>query len=157
VIAHEWGHAYTEYTSGLIYAYQSGAMNEAFSDIWGETIDLLNNYEDDDDDQSLRTSCNSSDRWRMGEDATAFGGAIRDMWNLCCNRDPGKLTDRQFYCGEGDGAGVHSKSGIPNHTYAPLAVGGTYNWETIIGIGSTKAAHIFSSTQGEYLTASTDF
>src|SRR5690606_40011106 len=74
VIAHEWGHAYTEYTSGLIYAYESGAMNESFSDIWGETVDLLNNYEDEDEDFSLRTGCYSSDRWRMGEDATAFGG-----------------------------------------------------------------------------------
>ncbi len=66
-----------------------------FSDIWGETIDLLNNYQDADDDHSLRTACNSSDRWRMGEDATAFGGAIRDMWNPPCNGDPGKLTDGQ--------------------------------------------------------------
>src|SRR5690554_6471306 len=157
VIADEWGHAYTEYTSGLIYAYQSGAMNEAFSDIWGETIDLLNNYEDDDDDQSLRTSCNSSDRWRMGEDATAFGGAIRDMWNPPCNGDPGKLTDGQFYCGEGDGGGVHSNSGIPNHTYALLVDGGTYNGQTITGIGFTKAAHIFWRAQSEYLTATSDF
>lgn len=41
-VAHEWGHAYTEYTSGLIYQWQSGAMNEAYSDIWGETVDMLN-------------------------------------------------------------------------------------------------------------------
>lgn len=41
-VAHEWGHAYTEYTSGLIYQWQSGAMNEAFSDIWGETVDQIN-------------------------------------------------------------------------------------------------------------------
>ncbi|PWI30461.1 bacillolysin [Flavobacteriaceae bacterium LYZ1037] len=157
VIAHEWGHAYTEYTSGLIYAYQSGAMNEAFSDIWGETVDLLNNYEDADDDQSLRTACNSSDRWRMGEDASAFGGAIRDMWNPPCNGDPGKLTDGQYYCGEGDGGGVHSNSGIPNHTYALLVDGGTYNGQTISGIGFTKAAHIFWRAQSQYLTATSDF
>jgi Zn-dependent metalloprotease len=42
VVSHEWGHAYTEYTSGLIYQWQSGALNEAYSDIWGETIDLIN-------------------------------------------------------------------------------------------------------------------
>jgi Zn-dependent metalloprotease len=157
VIAHEWGHAYTEYTSGLIYAYQSGAMNEAYSDIWGETIDLLNNYEDADDDNSLRTGCSSSDRWRMGEDASAFGGAIRDLWDPTCNGDPGKLTDGQYYCGEGDGGGVHSNSGIPNHTYALLVDGGTYNGQTINGIGFTKAAHIFWRAQSEYLTATSDF
>ncbi|MDR7255211.1 Zn-dependent metalloprotease [Nocardioides sp. BE266] len=42
-VAHEWGHAYTESTSGLIYQWQAGAMNEAYSDIWGETVDMLNN------------------------------------------------------------------------------------------------------------------
>ena len=41
-VAHEWAHAYTESTSGLIYQWQSGAMNEAYSDIWGETVDMLN-------------------------------------------------------------------------------------------------------------------
>jgi len=42
VTGHEWGHAYTEYTDGLIYAWQPGALNEAASDIFGETVDLLN-------------------------------------------------------------------------------------------------------------------
>ena len=40
VVSHEWGHAYTEYTSGLIYQCQSGALNESYSDVWGETLDL---------------------------------------------------------------------------------------------------------------------
>ena len=47
VVAHEWGHAYTEYTSGLIYQWQPGAMNEGYSDIWGETLDLINHREDE--------------------------------------------------------------------------------------------------------------
>ncbi|HEY9251316.1 MAG TPA: hypothetical protein VIP06_01575, partial [Nocardioides sp.] len=34
VVAHEWGHAYTEHTSGLIYQWQPGALNEAYSDMW---------------------------------------------------------------------------------------------------------------------------
>lgn len=42
VTGHEWGHAYTEYTDGLIYAWQSGALNEAASDIFGEVVDRLN-------------------------------------------------------------------------------------------------------------------
>ena len=46
VVAHEWGHAYTEYTSGLIYQWQSGALNESYSDVWGETADLINGEQD---------------------------------------------------------------------------------------------------------------
>ncbi|HRF41255.1 MAG TPA: M4 family metallopeptidase, partial [Saprospiraceae bacterium] len=79
VVAHEWGHAYTEFGPGLIYAWQAGALNESYSDIWGEVVDLLNAYEDSGEDLSLRTGCGTSLRWMMGEDASAFGGAIRDM------------------------------------------------------------------------------
>ncbi len=46
VVAHEWGHAYTEYQTGLIYQWQSGALNESYSDVWGETVDLINGRED---------------------------------------------------------------------------------------------------------------
>ncbi len=49
VVAHEWGHAYTEYTHGLIYQWQSGALNESYSDIWGETVDLINGRMDADE------------------------------------------------------------------------------------------------------------
>lgn len=46
VVAHEWAHAYTQYTSELIYQWQPGAMDEGYADIWGETIDLINGRED---------------------------------------------------------------------------------------------------------------
>ena len=123
IIAHEWGHAYTQYTNNLVYAWQSGAMNESYSDIWGETIDLLNGYEDDGENLSLRTGCGSSDRWMQGEDASGFGGAIRDMWDPTCKGDPGKVTDGQYWCRTTDGGGVHTNSGIPNHAYALLVDG----------------------------------
>lgn len=159
VVAHEWGHAYTDFTSDLIYAYQSGALNESFSDVWGETIDLINNYNDDGENLALRngTSCNS-DRWKIGEDATAFGGAIRDMWIPTCFNDPGKVTDTaQYSCGDVDNGGVHINSGIPNHVYALLVDGGAYNGQTINSIGLTKAAHIFWRAQKEYLTSTSNF
>ncbi len=159
VVAHEWGHAYTQFTSNLVYAYESGALNEAYSDIWGETIDLLNSYADVGEDLSLRTSCTNSDRWKLGEDATAFGAPIRDMWNPNCNLDPGSTTDSIYTCDYDldDNGGVHSNSGIPNHLYALLVDGGTYNGQTINSIGFIKAAHIFWRAQSQYLTRFSDF
>ncbi|MDC8000036.1 M4 family metallopeptidase [Aequorivita todarodis] len=157
VIGHEWGHAYMEYTGGLIYSWQSGALDESYADIWGETIDLLNGYEDDGEDLSLRTGCGSSDRWMQGEDASGFGGAIRDMWNPNCKGDPGKVSDPQFWCSGADWGGVHTNSGISNHLYALLVDGGTYNGQTITGIGFTKAAHIFWRAQSQYLTQTSGF
>ncbi|KQS27103.1 hypothetical protein ASG33_21475 [Dyadobacter sp. Leaf189] len=158
IVAHEWAHAYTEYTSGLIYAWQAGAMNEAYSDIWGETVDLLNNYMDDGESStSVRTGCNSSTRWRMGEKASVFNGGLRDMWSPTCLGSPGKVSDPEFRCGNGDNGGVHFNSGVLNHAYALLVDGGSYNGQTITGIGLTKAAHIFWHAQSEYMTRTTDF
>ena len=157
VVAHEWGHAYTQYTSNLIYSYESGALNESFSDIWGETIDLINNYEDDGEDNSVRTGLNNSVRWKMGEDTETFGGVIRDMWDPTLYSNPGKVTDNEYYCDTGDNGGVHYNSGIPNHAYALIVDGGTYNGQTITGIGLTKAAHIFWRASSEYLTRTSGF
>lgn len=157
VVAHEWAHAYTEYTSGLVYRWQSGALNEAYSDIWGETVDLLDGYMDEGESNALRTGCNSSNRWQMGEKLTAFPGANRDMWDPTCFGDPGKVTDPQFYCRSTDNGGVHHNSGVINHAYALLVDGGNYNNQSINGIGLTKAAHIFWLAQSQYMTATTDF
>ncbi len=111
VVVHEWSHAYTQELSGLIYSYQSGALNESYSDIFGETVDLINNREgvegvaatgndgprSEDDAQcsefmSELPADDDSIRWLMGEDAFAFSplppigdAAIRDMWRPRCS------------------------------------------------------------------------
>ena len=40
VVGHELTHGVTENESNLLYYYQSGAINESFSDVWGEFVDL---------------------------------------------------------------------------------------------------------------------
>jgi Zn-dependent metalloprotease len=314
VVAHEWGHAYTEYTSGLIYQWQSGALNESYSDVWGETIDLINARDDDgegdidaartvgqcsthspptpvltvnspvdiagecltggylgpnpmptvqgdviaptdededgsdvvytttdgcspydgspdasgkvvlvdrggctfvqkanvakdagadaliignrdeapvgfsdgdttlpptvsiglSDRQKIRDAITDGDtvnvtiedgsgtredsyRWLIGEKSPAFGGAIRDMWVPTCYGDPGKVSDAEYKCSTDDQGGVHSNSGVPNHAYALLVDGGTYNGVDVTGIGLDKAAQIWWRAQTAYLTPTSDF
>ena len=41
-----------------------------------------------------------------------------------------------------DAGGVHSNSGVPNHGYALLVDGGTFNGQSVPGIGLDKAAAI---------------
>ena len=41
-MAHELTHGVTDFESHLFYFYQSGAINESLSDIWGEFVDLTN-------------------------------------------------------------------------------------------------------------------
>ena len=56
-------------------------------------------------------------RWLMGEDAVAFGGAIRDMANPTCFVDPGKVSDASISAAPTDNGGVHFNSGVDNHAY----------------------------------------
>ena len=166
-VAHEWGHAYTEFTNNLIYQWQSGALNEAYSDMWGEVVDLLNGRGSDSpgglrSDGGCSVFGNGSNddnsyRWLSGEDDPAFNGAIRDLWTPTCYNDPGKVSDSgQYVCSTADSGGVHTNSGIPNHAFALMTDGGTYNGVTINGIGLTKAARIHWEAQN-LLTPSSDF
>jgi Zn-dependent metalloprotease len=101
----------------------------------------------------------NSVRWLMGEDDTAVGltGALRDMWNPPCYGNPGKVSDAQYSCSTADQGGVHNNSGVDNHAYALMVDGGTYNGQTVIGIGLTKAAHVFFRAKIAYQGPATDF
>ncbi len=105
VVAHEWTHGVTQYTADLIYAYQSGALNESMSDIFGAMVDR--------------------DDWLMGEETPI--GVIRSLADPTIYGDPGRVSDRQFYCDYGDNGGVHTNSGVPNHAAYLASMGGTYN------------------------------
>jgi Zn-dependent metalloprotease len=145
VVAHELTHAVTERTANLYYYSQSGALNESFSDIFGETIDLSDGVGND----------ASGVRWQMGEDLSI--GAIRNMMTPTAFGDPGKMSDAQLACGSSDGGGVHTNSGIPNHAYALMVDGGTYNGRNITGIGLTKAGKIEYRALTTYLTSGSTF
>lgn len=167
LVAHEWAHGYTQSTHGLVYKWQPGALNEAYSDIWGETIDLINGAgTDEPDNPRTAGSCtrfthengvDNSRRWLLFEDARGFGQALRDLWNPACLGNPGKVSDTSYFCSTNDDGGVHTNSGIPNHAYALLVDGGTYNGQTIRGIGLTRAANIYWRAQTVYHTLISDF
>lgn len=148
VDAHELTHAVTERTANLFYYMQSGAMNESFSDIFGETVDLTNGAGTD----------TAGVRWLLGEDVPVFG-AIRDMMTPTDFNDPGKMSDTEFVCANpgNDAGGVHTNSGVPNHAYALLTDGGTYNSVTVTGIGLTKAGKIEYRALTQYLLSASDF
>ncbi len=164
VVSHEWSHAYTEYTHGLIYAFQSGALNESYSDIFGETVDLLNGADGSGGNNNTQPYPNGQ-RWLVGEDLgqQVQELLLRDMYDPDRLADPGKVSSPNYACGTEDGGGVHTNSGVPNHAYALIvdgtqfAPGGSYNGQTITGIGLTKAAAIYFRAESVYQTPTTDF
>lgn len=182
VVGHEFAHGLTEYTANLIYQNQSGMLNESFSDVFGELIDLFNGNAafvgppaaggwpvpfgyvggglDTPNDlrSSMSGACNDGTRWLVGEDATgAFGGAIRDMWNPPCFNDPSTTNSVLMICPASDNGGVHIGSGVGNHAFAILVDGKTFNGQTVNGIGPIKAGAVWYRALTTYLTTASDY
>lgn len=154
VIAHEFTHAVTEYSAGLKYKGEAGALNEAWSDIMAADIEAyiegasVNNY-------------------IIGEKVW-IGGGLRSMidpgygastiqpktygafaWVPTTGCTPDASND---YCG------VHTNSGVANHWFYLLAEGGTgIDGFPVTGITRTKATAIAYRALTTYFTPTTDF
>jgi vibriolysin len=101
VSAHEVSHGFTEQNSNLVYANQSGGMNEAFSDMAGETAEFYMRGAND---------------WLVGADIFKASGALRYMADPTLDgRSIGHIDD--YY----DGIDVHLSSGIFNKAFYTLA------------------------------------
>ena len=142
VVAHELTHGVTQYTSGLLYYYQSGSINESISDVMGELFDQWNNS-----DTVVPGQDGPSFDWQIGEDlpasARTFNGvvepAIRSMSNPGQYGQPDSMTSSLWSNDEYDAGGVHTDSGVGNKAAYLMAAGGTLNSVTVNGIESTSA------------------
>ena len=145
VVGHEITHGVTQYTSNLIYSYQSGAINESLSDVWGEFIDQTNGSGND----------SPAVKWLMGEDTPL--GAIRSMSDPTTFGDPDKMSSPYYYTGPGDNGGVHTNSGVNNKAAYLMTDGGTFNGRTILGIGLNKTAAVYYEAQVYHLTMGANY
>lgn len=165
ICGHEIGHAVCTHTANLVYANQSGAMNEGFSDIWGACIEHFG-----------RTGSISgtpvSNVWAIGEDITT--GGLRSMSSPLSKGNPDTYlgtnwttTGDEGSCTPGSGndnCGVHNNSGVLNHWFYILSAGksgtnnapvpDTYN---VTGIGINKAAQIAYYAERDYLTPNSTY
>ena len=147
VVGHELTHGVTENTSKLLYYYQSGAISESLSDIWGEFVDLTNGAGDD----------SPSVRWLLGEDLPSNVGVIRDMADPTVYGDPDKMSSPFYYTFAGDNGGVHFNSGINNKAAYLMTDGDTFNGYTVNGLGIGKVADIYYEAQTNLLTSGSDY
>lgn len=125
VLAHEFTHAVTEHTAGLVYQGQSGALNESVSDVFAI---CLKHRELDQDA--------GSGSWLIGEEIFAAGVSARGLRDMerpgTAYDDPRLGTDpqpahmRDYVDTRDDNGGVHLNSGIPNRAFvlAAQAIGG---------------------------------
>jgi Zn-dependent metalloprotease len=131
VIAHELTHGVTQYTAGLEYHTQSGALNEHFSDVFGSLVK-----------QFVRGETADQADWLIGEGALVegLGDALRSMkapgTAFIGDTQPAHMNDYADLPNDNDpqndNGGVHINSGIPNHAFylAATALGGNA-WEGV--------------------------
>ncbi len=109
VVGHEVSHGFTEQNSGLVYNGQSGAINEAFSDMAGEATEY---YLNKDKPEAERVD------WLVGESIMKGpkGYALRYFDDP--TRDGSSIGNARDYY---EGMEVHSSSGVFNKAFYILA------------------------------------
>ena len=126
VLAHEFAHAVTESTAGLVYRGQSGALNESVSDVFAICLK-----------QRLLGQDAASGSWLIGEELFLPAVQARGLRDMAApgtayddprlGRDPQPDHMDRFVETTDDNGGVHINSGIPNRAFhlAAVALGGT--------------------------------
>jgi len=130
IVAHELTHGVTDYSSGLIYMNESGALNEAFSDMMGTAVEFF---------FQQPGSGNFRADYLIGEDTIRPGG-FRSMADPLAYGDPDHYSRR--FTGTADNGGVHINSGIANHAYYLAIEGGTNRTSGVsvqgVGVGNRE-------------------
>ena len=150
VLGHEFTHAVTQFTAGLDYQDQPGALNESVSDCFGMCIKQ----------RALGQTADQAD-WLVGAGIFLPGvqaRALRDMAHPgtayddpTLGQDP-QVGDMSAYVDTtDDNGGVHINSGIPNRAFylAATAIGG----DTWAGAGQVW----YAALTGGQVTSDTDF
>ena len=149
VLAHEFTHAVTQYTAGLTYQGQSGALNESVSDVFASMVKqrLLGQSAQEADwligEGIFMPSINGRGLRSMSAPGTAYDDPV-----IGKDRQVGSMDD--YVDTSEDNGGVHINSGIPNRAFYLVATElAEPTWE--------RAGRIWYATLTGGLAASTDF
>jgi bacillolysin len=138
VYGHELGHAVCSSTCNLVYSYESGAMNEGFSDIWGSCVEFY--------------AKGSDGNWNMGEDITVPTPDLRNISDPTRDENPDTYNGTYWYVGASDYGGVHTNASVLAYWFYLLTEGGIgtndlSNAYNVTGIGAIDAARIAYTTE----------
>jgi thermolysin len=132
IVAHELTHGVTDYSSRLVYRNESGALNEAFSDVMAVGAEFFF--------QTPGSGPRRAD-YLLGEDVITPGG-LRSLANPASFGDPDHYSKR--FRGAADNGGVHTNSLIPGHAFYLAIEGGTNrtSGRTVRGVGQENRVEI---------------
>ena len=145
VTGHELTHGVTQYTCNLTYSKEPGAMNESISDMAGKSVQFYTKPTD--------TS------WILSND---MGWEIRSFANPKADGQPDTYKGTNWVTSRSDNYGVHTNSGVGNHMFYLLVMGGSGTNDisskyTVTGIGLAEADQIIYRSQTVYLTSSSQY
>ncbi len=135
VIGHELSHGVVQFSGGLVYQDQSGALNEHFADVFGCLTE-----------QFKKNQSAAEASWLVGAEIIGQniqGDALRSMKepglaydDHLLGKDPQPYHMSNFVITSRDNGGVHINSGIPNHAFYLLSM-------MLGGNAWDKAGHIW--------------
>lgn len=144
ILGHEYQHGVTQSSPGLIYAGESGAINESLSDVFGEFIEA---------------SVTGTNDWLMGADR---GTPVRSVSNPMQYNQPHTYLGNNWSYSTNYSTFVHINSGPANYMAFLLCAGGsgtnsngfTYN---ISPIGMSKTRRIIYRAMVSYLVSNSTY
>jgi bacillolysin len=152
ICAHELSHGFTQFSAGLVYKDESGALNESFSDIFGKAVEFY--------------ATPSTFTWKVGDSIKISGKPyLRNIPNPNDVDMPRYYLGKRYKTGSFDNGGVHYNSGVQNYWFYLLSEGISEtnevgNFYKIDSLGIDKAAliayhtlHSYLNPQSEYLDA----
>jgi bacillolysin len=162
IVGHEWQHGVTQYTAGLVYRNEPGAINESFSDIMGA---MTERYWRGESGNQFTTNCTLAGNcttWKIGDESYTPGTAGDSMrymnepwrngypWHYSQRVYPDPCTPSIF----NDNCGVHTNSSISNFAFYSLSKG----WPgAVSAIGADKATQIFYKAIRDCMISSDGF
>ena len=151
IIGHETTHGVTQYSAGLDYINESGALNESFSDIFGTCVEFFKE--------------GTNGNWLCGEDVI-INGYERSMQLPKLKNQPdcynGLYWIDEIPTPENDMGGVHINSGVQNYWFYLLCEGGSGTNDngdvySVDGIGIEDAEQIVYRNLTTYLMPTSQF
>jgi Zn-dependent metalloprotease len=112
ICGHEFTHGVVDFSSNLVYQNESGALNESFADIFGETID------------KYVTNTVTDTTWLLADEMANLN-TIRNMKHPDWHSDPDTYLGTHWYSGTDNSKLVHTNSGVQNFMYVLLCEGGS--------------------------------
>lgn len=135
VVAHEWAHALTHtYAGDLRYQYDSGALNEAFSDWVGLTVEAYAGNLNFELGEATGRAFRNIQNPKAYNQPEAYGANYQNFFNTETCPVPDQNAN--------DHCGVHTNSGVGNKMFYLLAFGGSHMGVNVTGIGLDNAMKI---------------